>query len=106
MEIAAASLKSLPNVSVLPYSGLTCDFANKNDCGVIVRGMRSPLDFAHESDLAYFSKEQADIETILLLSVRPHISSTLVRELIRLGNKFDAYVIKEAKELIKAAYIQ
>lgn len=77
----------VPNVEVLPYSGLTVEFAKKMDARFIVRGIREVKDFEYERNLADTNAAISDIETVFL-PARPEygfISSSMVRELIANG---------------------
>lgn len=76
-----------PNVEVLPYSGLTVEFAKKMDARFIVRGIREVKDFEYERNLADTNAAISNIETVFL-PARPEygfISSSMVRELIANG---------------------
>lgn len=39
------TFKDEPKIKVVTYKGLTVDFAKKNDCQFILRGLRNPGDF-------------------------------------------------------------
>ena len=74
-------------VEVMSYTGLTVDFARKNGCRAIVRGVRDAADFAFEQRLAETNRHLAGMETVLL-STRPelsYVSSSMVRELLHNG---------------------
>jgi pantetheine-phosphate adenylyltransferase len=75
-----------PRVRVESFDGLTVDFARKHGASYLLRGLRSSPDFEYEKNI-YLLNHHLDpnIETVFLLS-KPetnHISSTLVREVIR-----------------------
>ena len=80
-------------VEVAVYEGLTVDFCRKVKAQFILRGLRNPLDFQYEKDIAEANRRLApEIETIFLLSSPElaHVSSSLVRELYHhQGNYFD-----------------
>ncbi len=79
-----------PQISVVPYEGLTVAFCKSVNAGFILRGLRSGLDFEYEQSIAFANKElDPDIETIFLLSSPSYsnISSTIVRDII--ANKGD-----------------
>lgn len=79
-----------PQISVVPYEGLTVAFCKSEKAGFILRGLRSGLDFEYEQSIAFANKElDPDIETVFLLSSPSYsnISSTIVRDII--ANKGD-----------------
>ena len=76
-------------VKVITYDELTYKLCKKLDVKYIVRGVRNILDFEYEKNLAEFNRNMGKIETIIITSSNKysHISSSLVRELIK--NKSD-----------------
>lgn len=77
------------------YEGLTVDFCKRYDARFIVRGVRNAADFDYERTIALLNTSmQTDIETILLPSAPQfsHISSTIVRELIKYRGNFSHLV--------------
>ncbi len=88
-------LADLPNVEVMGYSGLTVEFARRNDLAVVVRGLRAVSDFEFEFQLANMSRHLSrDIETVFMTPQEQFtfISSTLVREIAVLGGDVSEFV--------------
>ncbi|MDY5729917.1 MAG: pantetheine-phosphate adenylyltransferase [Eubacteriales bacterium] len=74
----------LQNVKIASDEGLLVNFAMQNQCTVIVRGLRTAMDFEYELQMAQINKKLSpQIETIFLASNAKHsfISSSMVREL-------------------------
>ncbi len=77
----------MPQVEVQQFEGLTAHFCEEVGAKYLVRGLRSASDFDYErviSQLNYtLGKEQ--LETVFLISEPKysHISSTIVREIIK-----------------------
>ena len=95
VELAKAVLSDLPNVEVVGYSGLTVEFARRNDLAVVVRGLRAVSDFEFEFQLANMSRHLSrDIETVFMTPQEQFtfISSTLVREIAVLGGDVTEFV--------------
>ncbi|MCU0758908.1 MAG: pantetheine-phosphate adenylyltransferase [Steroidobacteraceae bacterium] len=95
VELARAVLSDLPNVEVIGYSGLTVDFARRNELFVIVRGLRAVSDFEFEFQLANMSRHLSrDVETVFMTPQEQFtfISSTLVREIAVLGGDVGEFV--------------
>jgi pantetheine-phosphate adenylyltransferase len=85
-----------PNIIAMEYTGLTVDFCREIGAEYIVRGVRTAADFEYEKVIAQVNRDVSgtDLETILILS-RPeysHISSTVVKEIIRGGGDYSAFV--------------
>ena len=83
-----------PRVEVLTYSGLTVDLAREVGAQFIVRGVRLIQDFENEKHLAEINRDLTGIETILLYTLPEysHISSSIVRELVRYGQDVSPYL--------------
>ena len=82
-------------VEVAVYEGLTVDFCRKVKAQFILRGLRNPLDFQYEKDIAEANRRLVpEIETVFLLSSPElaHVSSSLVRELYHHQGNYSDYV--------------
>ena len=87
-----------PRVQVIAHNGLTVDAARSVGAQFIVRGVRLIQDFEVEKHLAEVNRDLTGIETILLYTLPEdsHISSSVVRELIRYGQDVTRYLPKGA----------
>lgn len=85
---------SNPRVSILSYDGLTIDFARQVGADFIIRGIRSVNDFEYEKTIADTNRKLSGIETLVLFTEPEytHISSTIVRELLRYGHDIKDFV--------------
>lgn len=83
-----------PRVSVASYNSLTVDFAKEIGAQFIVRGIRSVNDFEYEKTIADMNRNLTGIETFILFTEPEltHISSTVVRELLRFGHDVTKFV--------------
>ncbi|MCR4827221.1 MAG: pantetheine-phosphate adenylyltransferase [Bacteroidales bacterium] len=84
-----------PTVKVVSYTGLTVDFCKEVGANYLVRGLRNPLDFMQEQELAQVNRHlNPDVETVFLLASPgcEIISSSLVRELWSNGADYTPYV--------------
>ena len=82
-------------IEVKSYEGLTVEFCNSVKANFILRGVRNATDFDYEKTIASLNRSMyPHIETIMIGSAPElsHISSTIVRELIRFKGKFDHLV--------------
>lgn len=79
-------------VRVVMYDTLTMDFARAVGATALLRGVRTVKDFEYERELADVNRLMGGIETVLLVSEAEyaHISSSLVRELLKYGKDVSA----------------
>ena len=84
----------LPNVTVESFDGLLIDFVKEKNADVIVRGVRGVRDFDYEYELADIYAATGGAETVMLPSRgrNAHVSSSMVRELIRYGRDPSDYI--------------
>jgi len=100
VQLAKTTLADLDNVEVTGYSGLTVDFARKNNLQVIVRGLRAVSDFEYEFQLASMNRHLTDeVETAFLTPTErfTFISSSLVREIASMGGDVTDFVSPKVK---------
>ncbi len=86
-----------PRVSITSYRGLTVDFCHKNKIDYIVRGLRNPNDFEFEKAIAQTNRKLGNVETVFFLTgiETSHISSSIVRDILRNGGDVSVLVPKE-----------
>ena len=103
---AQAATKSLANVSALPFDGLIMDFCKTHNACAVVRGIRNLTDFDYEAQMAAMNRKLSPhVETVLLLPDAPVacISSTLVREISKLGGDVSQMVSADVLAALNAA---
>jgi len=97
-------IDNMSNVRVIQFDGLAVVAAKEQGCGVILRGVRDAGDVSFEKQLAHMNRELAsDIDT-LWMSPSPcfsAISSTIVRQIIRMGGDASQFVPKYVAEKLK-----
>jgi len=94
------TFENYDNILVKKYSGLTINFAEKENAEFIFRGLRSSLDYEYEKQIAETNSVlNKEIETIFLLSDKQYgmISSSIVREIIKNNGNIKDFVPKEVK---------
>lgn len=91
--------KDEPRVCVKSYNSLTVDFAVEENAQFILRGIRTVNDFEYEKSIADVNRILAGIETFILFTEpeHTHISSSIVRELLRYGKDISMFVPKETE---------
>lgn len=104
VDLARLAVKTIPNVEVQPYSGLTVGFALKMGAPVMVRGLRVSADFEFEFDLAMMTnKLSPELEMICFMASPQYqfLSSSLLKEVARLGGKVDDWVPANVAQAVK-----
>ena len=102
VDLARVALADIPNVEVVPFEGLLVDFCRSHGAGIVIRGLRAVSDFEYEFQLASMNRRLApEIETVFLTPAEQYafISSTLVREIARLGGDVSEFVHPEVQRL-------
>ena len=95
VELAKEVTKDLQNVKVVGFSGLLVDFVRGINGHVLLRGLRAVSDFEYEFQLASMNRKLApEIETMFMTPAEQYafISSSLVREISRLGGDVSDFV--------------
>jgi len=74
--------------------GLLVDYCTKVGAQVLVKGIRAQVDLAYETPMAIVNRDLAGVETVFVLSdpVHAQVSSSLVREVFKLGGDISPYV--------------
>ena len=94
VALAKASFAGLKNVDALPFTGLVVDFAKAQRATVLLRGIRNPMDYEYETQMAVTNRRLAPgIETVFLVAAAEvsFISSTLIKEILTAGGSVDAF---------------
>ena len=96
VEEAARRLPGLSGrIRALPFDGLIMDFCRANAAQAVVRGIRNITDFDYEAQMAAMNRKlHPAVETVFLLpqAELQCISSTLVREIAKLGGDVSTMV--------------
>jgi pantetheine-phosphate adenylyltransferase len=106
IELLREVTADLPGCSVERFRGLVVDGARALGCDVIVRGARSATDFDYEAQMARTNAVLAPgIETVILAASPAcvHVSSTLVRQVARMGGPLDELVPAPVARALRAA---
>jgi len=88
------TFKNEPRIKVTSYKGLTVDFCKSINSKYILRGLRNSSDFNYEQSIAQTNSSLSYIESVFLISSPQltHISSTIVRDIIRNGGDYKSLV--------------
>lgn len=83
VRLISENVGDLTRATVLPFDGLTVDFAKAHNAAALIRGLRAVSDFDFEFQLAQMNRHlDANVETIFLMPSPKYfyISSTLIRQ--------------------------
>jgi len=103
VEMLEELLADQPNAQVMSFDGLLVDFAREHGAGVIVKGLRAVSDFDYELQMAQMNHGLAGIDTVFVPTSPEHayLSSSLVKEVGRLGGSVSGLVPGRVADLLK-----
>ena len=89
------ALQKFPHVRVGIFSGLLVNYVREQRAVAVIRGLRAISDFEYEFQMALMNRRQnARFETVFLMPDEKYtyLSSSLVREISRLGGSVEGLV--------------
>ena len=107
IDLTKKSLTNIDNVEVCGFDGLLVNFAKTLNAKVILRGLRVVSDFEYEFQMSSMNKKlNNDIESIFLTPSESYafLSSSLVKEIAKLGGDISPFVSKEVKNALEKKY--
>jgi pantetheine-phosphate adenylyltransferase len=105
--LARLALADFGNVEVRGFAGLLADFVREMDGGILLRGLRAVSDFEYEFQLASMNRHLIpEVETWFLTPSEQYsfISSSLVREIARLGGDVSGFVHPAVQSALRAKW--
>ena len=105
VEMLKEATRHLENVEIDVFEGLLVDFARKRGARVVVRGIRAVSDYEYELQMALMNRKmEPQIETVFMLPAEAFsfLSSSLVKEIARLGGSVRGLVPPSVEERLKA----
>lgn len=94
-EMLNSLTEPMANVSVKTFDGLLADFVEREQVDVILRGLRTPEDFAYELPIAQTNRRLSHRAETVFLATAPeysYISSSGVKEIYRFGGDIQGMV--------------
>jgi pantetheine-phosphate adenylyltransferase len=107
VRLSRIALSAIPNVEVMGFDSLLAHFVSEVGAGVLLRGLRAVSDFEYEFQLASMNRHLIpNVETLFLTPSEQHsfLSSTLVREIARLGGDVSGFVHPEVAAALSARW--
>ena len=107
VELVRQATAHLSNVRVEPFKGLLVDFAKELDATVVVKGLRAITDFEYEFQMAAMNYQLSpQLETLFIMSPPQYmyLSSSIVREISKMGGDIQQFVPPCVYEALKKKY--
>lgn len=107
VEMLKEVTRDLDNVEIDSFTGLLVDFVKKKKASVIVKGLRTVMDFEYEFQMALLNKAlNPEYETIFMMtnSKYSYISSSMVKELAGFHGNLTGLVPAEIINKINQKY--
>jgi pantetheine-phosphate adenylyltransferase len=107
VALARIAVGDLKNVEVIGFNRLLARFCREQQAQVILRGLRAVSDFEHEFQLAAMNRQLApEMETLFLSPAEEYsfVSSSLVREIARLGGDVSNFVCPDVLRALAERY--
>ncbi|GEN28716.1 phosphopantetheine adenylyltransferase [Halovibrio variabilis] len=107
IALAKTACASLPNVEVIGFSTLLTTMMHEQGATIILRGLRAVSDFEYELQLANMNRAQnPELESVFLTPAveNSYISSTMVREIAKLGGDVSPMVHPQVAEALRNHY--
>ena len=107
VRLAREALARHPNVEVHGFDSLLAHFVRDSGGGILLRGLRAVSDFEYEFQMASMNRHLIpEVETLFLTPAEQYgfISSSLVREISRLGGDVSGFVPPAVAEAMQAEW--
>lgn len=104
VELIVQACIHLTNVSVKGFSGLMVDFAKAEQATILIRGLRTSVDFEYELGLTNVYRQlMPELESVFLTPTGENafLSSTIVRELVIHGGDVTQFVPSNVSLLLQ-----
>ena len=103
VKLIKLACKSIKNLDVISYHGLTVQLAKEKKADFIIRSIRNSVDFDYESQQANMNRDLDEtIETIFFAptSLYRHVSSSLVRQVVAVDGDISPFVSDPIKSFL------
>lgn len=107
LELLREATADLANVAVTSFNGLLVDFAEQQNAGAIIRGLRALSDFEFEFNMALMNRHQKpSIETIFVMpnETYSYTSSHLVKQVAKYGGDVGHFVPPNVAQALRAKF--
>jgi pantetheine-phosphate adenylyltransferase len=97
-------LQGKAGIAVESFSGLLANYLKKQRASAVIRGLRAVSDFEYEFQMALMNRRQnTQFETVFLMPAEryTYLSSSLIREISRLGGNVTGLVPRSVENALK-----
>jgi pantetheine-phosphate adenylyltransferase len=105
VEMLREATRGWENVEVDVFDGLLVEYARRREARVILRGIRAVSDYEYELQMALMNRKlEPELETVFMLPAitYSYLSSSLVKEIARLGGPVHGLVPPIVEERLRA----
>ncbi|WP_411707019.1 pantetheine-phosphate adenylyltransferase [Corynebacterium sp. LaCa78] len=104
MDLICQSVDSRINVDY--WSGLLVDYTSQHGVDVLVKGLRSSLDYEYELPMAQMNRRLSGIDTVFLLTDEKYgyISSSLCKQVAQFGGEVTGMLPDPVVQAVKEKY--
>lgn len=109
VDLAREALRHIRDVEVMPFSGLTVDYALSQGVSAILRGLRAVSDFEYEFQLALMNRRlQPHIQTVFMMTDFQwlYISSTIIKSAASQGADVKGLVPENVRQALMRKYAE
>ncbi|PIE32805.1 pantetheine-phosphate adenylyltransferase [candidate division KSB3 bacterium] len=95
VEMLRNVTQHIDGVEIDQFDGLVINYAHSRNAEVIVRGLRAVSDFEYEMQMALMNRKLAEqIKTVFMMPSAEYsfLSSSIVKEIVRLGKSVSCFV--------------
>ncbi len=94
LSMLKKAIEHIENVEAVSYGGMMTDFCKCVGATVMIKSIRNAMDLQSVIDLYDINKRYWEGETVFVVGTKEyrHVSSSLVRELAKLGQDFSDFV--------------
>ncbi len=104
VKMLEEATKDIPNVRIQSFEGLLIDFAKKEQCQVIIRGIRATTDFEYELQMAQSNRIMApELDTLFLTTSLEYayLSSSIAKEVAMYGGDITKFLPDNVVDKLK-----
>lgn len=107
IRMVKEAVRKYRDVRVESFDCLLIDYLHKRKANIILRGLRVISDFEYEFQMALTNRKLAsDIETAFMMTAEgySYLSSRFIKEIARLGGRFDCFVPPNVAKMLKGRF--
>jgi pantetheine-phosphate adenylyltransferase len=107
VSLIRSTVGKMPGIDVVSFDGLLVEFAHDQKACAIIRGLRALSDFEFEFNMALMNRHlEPQVETIFVMPNESYsyTSSTLVKQIARLGGDVTKFVPAPVAEALRVVF--